>query len=289
MISSGTFNQKSYFGAFKNTQIYQTLNQMYQEMSTKLEDEELSLSDNDLKNPLKFEILDGPSGSGYKFSQVFGNLSPRYSDFSRELGAQTFFYKGMVSELESKNMGYLPIIDYSLIKDKCEIEEETNYCKFVRFGEYPDYRLNIVDKPDLKIYETGKTYSVPSGFATNKIEQIKEYEIDGRKCVRLGNGQWYKVNTLTWYVDLEHNKAICYTIPFAGIDFTCEDNMENSALYKYLVKHFSKDIIPSKSRNISKINEMVSSDIAIQMLMNKQNITINDLEIEGESKLVLRR
>ncbi len=291
------FSKTPYFGDFSKTFMNETLEKMYDEITTKVYNPDLLYTAYDCRripiSPIKFQFMD---------SEIINrNLSVRPSDFANYLGVKEFYYKGasFPKNHSSKEVGYLPIVSYDGIKNHCKIiEKRGNYLK-VAYGEYPctqeyieDEKLNEIIEKNPEIYETGKTYSINANYDNPekefKLKRLKEYEINGKKYVRLNYAAWFLVEDLVWLVDLKDNKAICMTIPFGGIDYDLNADIYSSPLDRYINKYFYDEIVPSKNRDLDKINEMVSSDIAIQMLMNKLNLGVENLEIDGENKLVLR-
>ncbi len=301
LIADKPFNNGlMYSGIFSNSDMYKTLDLMYRDMMLAHADiEELSLTENEKNNPLKFEFITKEERNNLS---VWRYMDSKTSDFASFLGYYSSYIKGFYYPLgyDSLSVGYLPIIKYDLIKDRCKkIAEYPDYL-LVSFGEYPIKRVEDYQKLNWFLnvhksgfYETGKTYRINENFNKKdkpfKLQELKEYEIDGKKYVKIDDKTWFEVNELEWLVDVNKNKAVCTCTPFAGLNFDLWNDVENSDLNKFIMKYFAKEILPSKSRNVDKINEMISSDIALQMLMNKQNLTVEDLELDSESKLVLRR
>ncbi len=303
-----TFNKMPYTGIFNHTHMYQILQNMYDQMKCKLKNEDLFLSHNDVNNPLNFRYLTFNNLNGITQTPIMRDYLTARTDFAEALGCNGLFYPRYgAPSIDGTDVGYLPVIDYSLIKDECEVINVDKKILKAYFGEYPQNKLTnselielkkIVDNSELKTFETGKRYSVPARYVnsdnekeqygSNRIIQINEYEINDQKYVTLGNDKWFKVQKVLFIVDLKCDLAICPNILFAGLYFNPEKEFITSDFNKFVTKCFSKDIVPSKSRN-KKIIETVSNDIVAQMLMNKQNISIDDLDLNGDSKLVLRR
>jgi hypothetical protein len=297
-----SFNFNSYHGNFKNTYMYKKLESMYREMTAKVNySKELLLTENDKSNPLKFQFLSKEDIFGEKALSMKNLIGIYISDFADYLGCYANYIKGeIITDYESKNVGYYPVIDYSLIKDKCKVTfEGTDFLK-VTYGEYPTKRLygtaefnHYLETHNPIECATGKTYSINANFDNNskefKLQELKEYKIYGGKYVKVNDDVWFLVTELEWGVELKRNLAVCLDTLFAGIDYDLTKDIYESELNRFIIKYFAKEIIPSKSRNVDKINDMISNDIALQMLMNKQNLTIEDLELDSESKLVLRR
>ncbi len=307
ILLNGSFNDTVYNGRFNQTTMCKKLAQMHEEMSKELNSiAVLMISDNDVNNPLKFKFV----SQNELPSDILRSKDITISDFAQYTVRNkcTDYYvkdKKYSNKNSSYSIGYLPVVDYDLIKDKCQITSGSVHYLTVEFGEYPTVLMDNKECTKLSslihghesYYDTLKEYTFNNEyvFMDNPIfhqyflTKAREYEIHGEKYARTTNNEWFRVEKLKWIVDLRNNLAYCLTVPFAGLDYDLNGNIEESDLNRFIMKYFSHEIIPSKGRNIDKINEMISSDIAIQMLMNKENISVENLEIEGESKLVLRR
>lgn len=179
-----------------------------------------------------------------------------------------------------------PIIPYSEIKDICQnktiIKEDVIQ---VEYGEYPQQAVfkslqvtleELYKKGNLK--KTNKTYTINNSKNNEdflRTINIDEYEYHQKKYVRvipnlyliyeydgvlLSNGNtytyknpvWIEVKPIKWLIDEKQNIAISEKILFAGKQFhkvrNYEGNFEESDIKKFLDYYFSKDIIPSKTK-----------------------------------------
>ncbi len=292
-------------GDITKAEIYSSLEQMYNEMTKKIDiREELLLNDNDLNNPLKFIFISNDDIFGENNTPAVDTFNITISDFAKYTGdCDDYYTKNRFYDKSSLKVGYLPAINYSLIKDSAKlIINKQDDSMLVEFGEYPLVEENplgwvtlssIVSKNEEK-YKTGKIYTYYKHFTSsnekpNNFKKAIEYEINGHKYARTEDDIWFIVEKLRWSVDLKRDLACCLSVPFAGLDYDLNGNVEETDLNRFIIKYFSKEIIPSRKRNINKINQMVSDDILTQMIMNKENIEVEDLEIDGDSKLILRR
>lgn len=305
ILTANRFSDEPYYGKFQNTNAYKVLNKLQEEMSQIMPDVNYCVDDNDISNPLRFGFV-----SKNEYLELKKDFFINISDYAKSQVVTDIYMTGSYSNNKfGWTHGYLPKINYELIKDKCEVVKSSAGYLIVTFGEYPEDKLSEVESKEISAYMstnwhkslTGKTYtSVKNSiltdtgqwiltFDSSKLLTSREYEYKGKKYIETDNGEWFRVNKIEWIVNLKTGKAICPTVLFSGINFLVNQDIRGSNLDKYLMKFFSKEIIPSKSRNVDKINDMISNDIALQMLMNKQNLTIEDLELDSESKLVLRR
>jgi hypothetical protein len=176
---------------------------------------------------------------------------------------------------------FIVVTIFANIKDNSEeiIDEDGNH--IVIYGEYPQKLINIDTTGEIP---TGKKYSFIKKDENDKKSLIsyKEYICNGIKYVKI-DGLYYKVLPIEWVKDNKTNALIMTKKQLFNFDLS-EEEFE-----VFLNKYFSKDIIPSYVKSLDSIESIISSNIAIQMLMNKENISIADLELDNESKLALRR
>ena len=293
-----------YNGNFNETRMCKTLEQMYNEMSQKVPDVNFLLTDNELKNPLKFKFI-----SYEEYIELSKKFTISISDYASSIFTTGVYTTGGIYESRNSwTKGYLPMVDYELIKNSCEIIEKNPDYLIVNFGEYPQHKLS--DKMAKKIFEsirfdshkfeTGKVFTRVNHVLEEKdgcyslidssiISKSKEYEVNNQKYIEMDNGEWFKVDKVKWVVDVKTGICTCLSVLFSGVNIVLNKDIHGSNLDRYIIKYFSKEIIPSKSKNIDKINEMISNDIMAKMIMNKKNINIDDLELNSEGKLILRR
>ena len=267
----------------ENSIIFDTLDRIYKEMTQEIFEPNLLLSLDDIKGSLEFS-------PGW-YSQ-FKNII--YSDFCNELANDNYY---------SNKYKYVPEIEYSEIKDMCSSVKEINGKTVFTFGEYPTKLVNIeiLDKSNI----TGKYYTVNDYNSESKYFyplSLPEFIYNGKKYVEYNN-KYYEVEPLTWTLSSNGNYAVCdcALFPFMNKIVLDEDNYKHfiDILQKYLFKHFSKEIIPSKTKlevkNVEKetdkekIKEIIDSNPIYGMLYNKGLIDINNIEIDEENKLVLKK
>lgn len=188
--------------------------------------------------------------------------------------------------------GIRPIISYSEIKDKCKEKTRiTDDIMQVEYGEYPQQIASkslqieleeLYQKKELK--KTNKTYTMNNSSSDEdylRTTDIYEYEYNQKKYTRvipnlyfmykydgvlLSNGKiytnikpvWIEVQPIKWLVNEKQNIAISEKILFAGIQFhetrNYEGSFEKSDIKQFLDFYFSKDIIPSKTKEELNIN-----------------------------------
>lgn len=179
-----------------------------------------------------------------------------------------------------------PIISYSNIKDNCKNKTiiKENILQ-VEYGEYPQqvatHSLQVTLEDLYKtenLNKTNKTYTINNGKNDEELLKtinIDEYEYNEKKYIRiipnlyfmykydgilLSNGKtytdkkpvWVEVTPIKWLIDEKQDIAISEKILFAGTQFhkdkNYEGSFENSDIKKFLDFYFSKDIIPSKTK-----------------------------------------
>lgn len=183
--------------------------------------------------------------------------------------------------------GARPALSYSSIQPiSSNGVRGTNGIMEVEYGEYPQ---TIVDENysrelnraysngSLKI--TGKDYTTDSvGYLRADISFIArthtEYEYNGNKYIRfvgdancvggvlsdgrqiqLGKIYWIRVEPITWLVDKKANIALSKKIIFSGVQFKNQreykGDFDKTDIKQFMDNYFSKDIIPSFSREIT--------------------------------------
>ena len=85
-----------------------------------------------------------------------------------------------------------------------------------------------------------------------------EKELSDGRIIKEGEVYWIKVEPIKWMIDERTNIALSKKILFSGVQFNrrsnYKGNFNRTNIKKFMDKHFSKDIIPSKSMIILLIN-----------------------------------
>ena len=188
-----------------------------------------------------------------------------------------------------KAIGARPSFKYSTIKEE-EHKKEVISDKVMRI-EYGEYPQDVVSKEIAKKLEeeykssnlefTGKVYrflSKEDGYSFAKKIEFKEYMYYGKKYIRAisakneanrnfsnsltifpNEAYWIEVSPITWLVDLENDISLAEKILFGGIIFHTDDiykgNFKKTFIKKFMDTYFSKDIIPSKNKNLNEVLE----------------------------------
>lgn len=200
--------------------------------------------------------------------------------------------------------GVVPAINYDFIKNSSFIKSENEETIDILYGEFPQDEVDEITSSHLDsafrdgyIKKTGKVYHLPV-FA-DKMASFEEYEYEGKKYINYKyhlSGSWIGVNSIEWTVDKKNNIATAKKILLGNIPITLkkrsEPKFENTSLYDYLNTYFINEIIPINSKIINKnekVAQVIDNNPIVQMIMKKNDLNINDVEINNENKLVLRR
>lgn len=261
----------STFWNYKTKNIYEILDILYYEITQKIEEPNLLLSLEDVEGTLDFIVR-------------YGNSDTK-TDFCNKLSEDKYY---------SERDMFVPKLKYSDVLDKGTIKKLVNGKTVLTFGEYPTKKCNI-DIPN-KTNLTNKIYTVNDYDTKEKYFvplTLQEFTYNGKKYVQYKN-DCYEVEELTW------------TLDSAGEYFTCDNSLfpindSNTFSYidKYVYKYFSKEIIPSKTRleiksvekidDKERIKELLKSNPIYGMMLEKRLITLDDLEVNEENTLVLKK
>ena len=156
----------------------------------------------------------------------------------------------------------------------------------VEYGEYPQDIVQEYFSRELEraysnrtINQTGKRYTTDSvdvhdGDISFQPREHIEYEYNGKKYIRFvgdsngygkelsdgrfiefGNPYWVEVKPIKWMVDEKENIALSKKLIFSGLRFNgrvrYKGDFEKTDIKKFMDKYFSKDIIPSVTREIT--------------------------------------
>jgi len=190
----------------------------------------------------------------------------------------------------------------------------------VEFGEYPqtivreDFARTLERAySNRTINQTGKSYTTDSVSYINEDTPFQarthiEYEYNGRKYIRfvgdsncggeilsdgrtIQNGEvyWVEVEPIKWLIDKKADIALSKKIIFAGVQFNINRNYEGdfqkTDIKKFMDKYFSKEIIPSKIKNVSK-NEIDFTDKnIIENIINQINEISNYIGSSFKEKI----
>lgn len=264
---------------------------------------ELIPTQKELDNNERFSL---PSEYYITYSTAFKSLT-KHSDYAVACGSVRKFDDALTSDDKHKykgNYGYgiHPTIDYDLIKDKCRKDKTFDNYETVYYGEYPqtfvDYKTEEILEDKFINGELNKTGKVYTRYHGNfKILKYEEYEYNGEKYIRMNKhtivdvkdenmrskkllammkkeALWIKVEPIRWIVD-ETNIAISEEALTSGIYSWVDMN-------NFLIKYFSKDIIPSKIKkeivDKPKSSEVSSDNVIIQIIMKKYNLSPDNIE-----------
>ena len=229
-----------------------------------------------------------------------------------------------------RTIGARPCTKYSEIKN-----EEVNEDGVIFYGEYPQSIVPVINATSLeelycdnKLNKTGKVYTMDDAdiltdYTPFNSREFIEYEYIGEKYVRIvgdskckdeilsggrkieeGTAYWLKVEPIEWLVDANNDFIISKQILFAGISMDnalvdLSDNFDNTNMKWYLDTHFSKDIVPSKVRintnveNVKRINpynfdydSVSEEDIIRGMIESKVSVFLHGKSGDGKSARV---
>ena len=156
----------------------------------------------------------------------------------------------------------------------------------VEYGEYPQTIVSEDFARTLEraysnrtINQTGKSYTTDSVSYqdTDTLFQARthiEYEYNGRKYIRFvgdsncsgeilsdgrtiqnGDVYWVEVEPIKWMIDERTNIALSKKLIFSGVQFNRErnykGNFNRTDIKEFMDRHFSKDITPSFSREMT--------------------------------------
>ena len=161
----------------------------------------------------------------------------------------------------------------------------------VEYGEYPQTVVSedfsrILEKAfanmpysNNEMKTTGKSYTTDSVIYQDSDTQFQarthtEYEYNGKKYIRFvgdsncseevlsdgrtiqdGSPYWVKVEPIKWMIDERTNIALSKKLIFSGVQFNRRSNYKGdfnrTDIKEFMDRHFSKDIAPSFSREIT--------------------------------------
>ncbi len=169
------------------------------------------------------------------------------------------------------------------------------------YGHYPQSIVsdkNIRNVLNKKLLENDKEL-----ILTNRVygNNCCEYYCDGKYYVLDTDGYWYNLELISWKYIRKLNILISESALFKNTYYTTDKyHHVNMALY-----YFSKDMLQeineetiqkiSEIKNVEKetdkekIKEIIDSNPIYGMLYNKGLIDINNIEIDEENKLILKK
>ena len=151
------------------------------------------------------------------------------------------------------NLGIRPVIPYSeLFANETSLDISNGK---IIYGEYPQTKVDYELKKKLDyaiegrdIFTTGKVYTSQSGYYSFPSENI-EYRYNGEKFVRV-HYSWFKVEPITWLVDIDTKLAISEKILVAGIKYDDKyeiiNHFKKTNIKKYLDKYFANELYISQ-------------------------------------------
>ena len=227
-----------------------------------------------------YSTSDNISGTGYWWIKIPYNDGAGASVVNKN--GDSFWY--LVSE---RNVGSRPSLPFSSISNiSLNKVRGRNGILEVEYGEYPQ---DIVSESFAKtleraylnrtIKQTGKSYTTDSvsNRDSNTPFQARthvEYEYNGKKYIRFvgdyncagkklfagriiekGNPYWIEVKPIKWLVDEKANIALSKKLIFSGVQYTRFANyivkFDKTDIKQFMDKYFSKDIIPSKVKEMT--------------------------------------
>jgi len=233
-----------------------------------------------------------------------------------ELGSRSWYY------VDTRHGGARPALPYLLISSiSSNVVRGKNGILEVEYGEYPQ---TIVSK-DLsvvleKLYQneeltkTGKSYTTDSTniYADTPFRAIEhiEYEYNGKKYIRIlggsnsqnrelsdgrtikyGEPYWVEVEPIKWMIDEKNDVALSKYILFSGVQFNNErnytGNFKETDIYKFLVNHFIKDIVPSKFKN-KEYKNINKAQQEIKKLLDEIYLIIDNMPNEFRDLIIER-
>ncbi len=206
-----------------------------------------------------------------------------YSDFSF-----CVFYVGCgyvsYDSVYDSYFGVRPVIPLSQIyksEEKLNKVLESNR-DIVEYGEYPKIVVDCdLEKKLERLYqrgnlkETNKSYTSMLKeekekyqeyfYQNNKYIRVKEANIsmddcefaNGRKAIK-GETYWLKVEPIEWLIDKKKSIAIAKNVLTAmPFSYENDNDYEKSDIKVFLENYFIKEIEPSKSINMEKIDNLI--------------------------------
>ena len=192
------------------------------------------------------------------------------------------------SSLTQNEIGLRPIVSY------IELFEDGNVDIIngkILSGEYPQTKVDEELEKELNlairgrdIFPTGKTYTALSGMYDVPV-RMPEYRYKGNKYVNINyyfESGWFKVEPITWLVDMETNMAVSEKILVAGIKYDHNIGLTNtykkSDIKQYLDNFFARELYIS---SVSKEEIEKSEENRLKYLKNiKYEITDKILKLE---------
>ena len=171
-----------------------------------------------------------------------------------------------------RDVGARPAFSYSSMpKSLSRKIGEVNGFSEIEYGEYPQTVVNENYSSELeRAFSTGNLKTTGKTYTSYNNNEYIEYEYLGNKYIRfiadddseiktlsddrkikMGNVYWVCVEPIVWLVDEKIDLALSKYVIFSGAQFNNhlgrEDNFNNTAIKKFMDKHFAKEIMPSNN------------------------------------------
>ena len=180
------------------------------------------------------------------------NLKWGYSDFTKSLSKGEYLGYGVINVdaggvgfdiIDEENEIYFgygrneshiairPTMSYSYVKDFAENKKEIGEGLFeVTFGEYPNSKVEEEVNSD-ELVKTGRSFTIKEN---NELVALDEYvDTLGNKMVSL-NGDYYRVEPLTWFADSYKDIMITKNAINGGFAYEVELTEEEEAFANYI-------------------------------------------------------
>ncbi len=194
--------------------------------------------------------------------------------------------------IPANNIVYLKNIYYPLFAPNRGLQRELE-------DNYKILRKTEIDINDKHVYfYKGNFYVRTTPLYEHAFEIVR---LNYGDTFNLNRPIWVEVECVPWVVDVKMKLLISKCTLMSGIPYYT-DRKNNLASVHEMLKRIS--ITMEKCRSDKAVNErtdfinkykkakvleIVEEDVFLQMLMSKENIGVEDLEINNEDSLVLRR